>query len=106
MEVKARWMHCMRQLGGVAVLSGLQCHGAEHRRGCLLLPDGTVVLEVARIIGLPDAGSSDVKIAAAGAWASCCWLWCVPGIATLLWRWVAPAPMMLVPVAWLPWGCN
>lgn len=29
--------------------------------GCLLLPDGTVVLEVARIIGLPDAGNSDVK---------------------------------------------
>lgn len=28
---------------------------------CLLLPDGTVVLEVARIIGLPDAGDSDVK---------------------------------------------
>jgi glycerate kinase len=48
-------------VGGVAVLSGLQCHGAEHDVGCLLLPDGTVVLEVARIIGLPDAGSSDVK---------------------------------------------
>lgn len=35
--------------------------GQSREVDCLLLPDGTVVLEVARIIGLPDAGSSDVN---------------------------------------------
>ncbi|WP_374556468.1 glycerate kinase [Aquitalea pelogenes] len=34
--------------------------GVEQSVSCLLLPDGTVVLEVARIIGLPDAGDTPV----------------------------------------------
>jgi hypothetical protein len=71
-----------------------------------LLPDGTVVLEVARIIGLPDAGSSDVKCRSSRGVGQLLLALVLPVIATLLWRWVAPAPMMLVPVAWLPWGCN
>ena len=36
-------------------------HGVPQTVACLLLPDGVVVLEVARIIGLPEAGSTLVS---------------------------------------------
>ncbi|NWK76792.1 glycerate kinase [Aquitalea sp. LB_tupeE] len=48
--VGGQWLH----------YSVCDANGLEQSVACLLLPDGTAVMEVARIIGLPNAGSTPV----------------------------------------------